>query len=170
MNIELKLVPSFSDENYFLDQQCLKIPVLFTYEDVDRSFVFNITNGLNIVGKISHETNYICYFIGDTCSIEQLSAFTNNLAKGNPCQITFGEDGGSIDCIEYNPLTSTWTHKTDSRETHTGGTLTLKLSPETLKKFVHSLEMYRRLACMQIEGHKRLWEMDQANILSDQTL
>lgn len=166
MNIDLKLIPNFED-NFLIDQECLKIAVTFAYEDIDRSFVFNVTNGLNIIGKVNPETQYITYFIGDVCTLGLLGKFINDLSKGNPCSIVFGEEGGSINCIEYNPVSSTWTHKTDSHDLHVGGSLSIKLTPETLKKFVHSLETYRRFACIQIEGHKRLFELEHNDIMTN---
>jgi len=170
MNIDLKLTPLFNSDNYHLDQNCLKIPALFSYEDSNKNFVFNVTSGLNIIGKLHPETNYIMYFIGETCTVETLNMFISSLLKNLPCSIVFGEDSETVNFIEYDPVSSTWKHKTDSQESHAGGTLTLKVTSETLRKFIQTLETFRRFACMQIEGHKRLWEMEQQTTVNMDTV
>ncbi len=160
MNIALKLIPAF-DDTCSIDQQCLSIPVNFTYEDIDRSFVFSVSSGLNIIGKQCPESRFIAYFIGDTCTLDTLSEFTNKVAKGLPSSLVIGssEDGMSTSSLEYNAGESTWTHRTESIDKHTGGSLTFKLSPASLKRFVESINRYMKFARMQIEGHKALWTM-----------
>ena len=161
MDIQLKLTP-FMSEQYTLEQNYLKIPVLFTYEDRNGMFAHTITDGLPIVGKPHPETKVISYFIGDICTIEQLSTFTNNLARGIPSNITFSETEENVNSVEYDPQTETWKHRTGSKMSNYGSTLTMKLTPETLKQFISTLENYRRFAFVNIEGHKRLLEENMA--------
>jgi hypothetical protein len=162
MNISLKLTPIF-DDTYNVESQCLIIPVNFSYEDVDRSFVFTVSGGLNIVGKPCPESRFVSYFIGETCTIETLSEFITKISRGLPAQIVLGssEDGMSISSIEYNASDSTWTHRTESIDKHTGGSISFKLSPESLKRFVESLIKYKKFATIQITGHKGLWEIEE---------
>lgn len=157
MDILLKLTPFVSDQ-YSLEQNYLKIPVLFSYEDRNGMFSHNITDGLPIVGKPHPETHVVSYFIGDVCTIDQLSTFINNLSRGLPSNITFSETDDAINAIEYDATTETWKHKTGSKMSNYGSTLTMRLSQESLKQFIESMSNYRRFAFINIEGHKRLAE------------
>ena len=66
MEIQLKLTP-FVSEQYSLEQNFLKIPVLFSYEDKSGLLSHNITDGLPIIGKPHPETKQVSYFIGECC-------------------------------------------------------------------------------------------------------
>lgn len=157
MEILLKLTP-FMSEQYSLEQNYLKVPVLFTYEDRNGYFTHNITDGLPIIGRPHPETRVVSYFIGDLCTLEQLSTFTNGLSRGIPCTITFSETEDAINAIEYDPQTALWKHKTGSKAANYGSTLTMKLGENSLRQFIASFENYRRFAFVNIEGHKRLTE------------
>jgi len=159
MEVLLKLTP-FMSEQYSIEKTFLKIPVLFTYEDRRGTFVHNITDGLPIIGKPHVETKLVSYFIGDSCTLEQLSTFIENLKKGIPSTITFSETDDAINAIEYDPQTELWKHKTGSKSANYGSTLTMKVSMDTLKQFTYALEKYRSLAIVNIEGHKQLAEME----------
>jgi hypothetical protein len=162
MDIQLKLTP-FVSEQYSMEQKYLKVPVLFSYENRNGYFTHNITDGLPIIGRPHPETKLISYFIGDLCSLEQLSSFTGNLSHGLPSTITFSETEDSINAIEYDPQTEQWKHKTGSKASNYGSTLTMKLSETSLKQFISAFENYRRFAFVNIEGHKRLTEEDLYN-------
>lgn len=157
MDILLKLTP-FMSENYSLEQNYLKVPVLFTYEDRNGYFTHNITDGLPIIGRPHPETRVVSYFIGDLCTLEQLSSFTNDLSRGLPSTITLSETEDAINAIEYDPQTAIWKHKTGSKAANYGSTLTMKLNENSLRQFISSFESYRRFAFVNIEGHKRLTE------------
>lgn len=159
MDIQLKLTP-FISEQYSLERNFMKIPVLFTYEDCNGYFTHTITDGLPIIGRPHPESHVVSYFIGDVCTIEQLSTFTNNLSRNLPCAITFSETDDAINAIEYDPQTEIWKHKTGSKASNYGSTLTMKLTGTTLRQFINSFDNYRRLAFVNIEGHKRLTEED----------
>lgn len=148
----------FMSEQYSLEQNFLRMPVLFSYEDRERYFTFNITDGLPIIGKVDIETRMIKYYIGNNCSVEQLSDFIDGLMRKIPCGITFNESDDTINSIEYDPSEEIWRHKTGSKTLGTGSTLTFRITTETLKHFIDTLENYRKFAFMQIEGHKRLYE------------
>lgn len=167
MNISLKLTPVF-DDSYNVESQCLIIPVNFSYEDIDRSFVHVVSGGLNIVGKPCPESRFISYFIGETCTIDTLTEFITRLSRGLPAQLVIGssEDGMSVNSIEYNASDSTWTHRSESMDKHTGSVTTFKLNPESLKRFVDSLNKYKKFAIIQITGHKGLWELEE-NVVED---
>jgi hypothetical protein len=53
-----------------------------------------------------------------------------------------------------------------------GDVVSYKLSPETLRRFVDSLNRFKKFACMQIEGHKALWTMTDnetiGNVMNDE--
>lgn len=155
MEVSLKLTP-FISEQYTLEQNYLRIPVLFTYEDKDKNFSYSITDGLPIIGRNCLETQQMSYFIGNNCSIEQLTEFTNSLSRNLPCSIVFNENDDCVNSIEYDPSNEIWRHKTGSKMTSFGSTLTFKVSLRTIGQFRESFENYRRFAFMQIEGHKRL--------------
>jgi hypothetical protein len=157
MDIHMSLKP-FMSEQYALEQNFLRMPVLFVYENRERSFAFNITDGLPIIGKIDIETRQLRYHIGNNCSIEQLSDFIDGLMRKIPSSITFDENEDSINSIEYDPSEEVWRHKTGSKTMSLGSTLTIKITNDTLKQFTDTLESYRKFAFMQIEGHKRLYE------------
>lgn len=155
MNISLKLTP-FVSEQYTVEENYLRIPVLFTYEDRDMLFTQTITDGLPIIGKPLPEISGLTYFIGDNCSIEQLTAFIHNLIRGLPSNITFSETDDTINAIEYDPSTDIWKHRTGSKTSNCGSTTSIRLTRESLKQFREAFEGYRRFAFMQIEGHKML--------------
>lgn len=157
MDITLRLAP-FMSEQYSLERHFLKIPVMFTYEDKFGSFSQNITDGLPIIGKPHPESKVMSYFIGDSCSVDQLSSFISSIGRGIPCNITFSENDDVINAIEYDPASETWKHKTGSKMGNYGSTLTMKLSQSTVRQFKSALENYRKLAFMTIEGHRRLAE------------
>lgn len=159
MDVRLKLSPFMTDQ-YALEPHYLKIPVLFTYEDRLGTFVHNITDGLPITGKPHPETKMVSYFIGDVCTIDQLSTFISNLSRGFPCNIVFSETDDTINIVEYNPQDETWKHKTGSKAANYGSTLTLKITPDSLKQFIETFDNYRRFAFVNIEGHKRLVESE----------
>jgi hypothetical protein len=157
MDILLRLTPFVSDQ-YSLERYYLRIPVLFSYEDKNGLFTQNITDGLSIVGKPHPETKAMSYFIGEVCTIDQLSAFIDNLSRGIPSNITFSETDDSINAIEYDPSSKLWKHITGSKMANYGSTSTMKLNRESLSQFVEALKNYRRFAFINIEGHKRLAE------------
>lgn len=155
MDISLKLTP-FISERYSLEQYYLRIPVLFSYEDMHGMFMHTITDGLPIIGKPHPETKVMSYFIGDICTFDQLSIFIENLTRGMPSNITFSETEDTINSIEYDPFTKLWKHKTGSKMSNTGSVLTMKLTMDSVTQFVDSLKNFRRFAFINIEGHKRL--------------
>lgn len=157
MDILLKLTP-FMSEQYSLEQNYLKVPVLFTYEDRNGYFTHNITDGLPIIGRPHPETRVVSYFIGDLCTLEQLATFTSGLSRGLPSTITFSETEDAINAIEYDPQTGLWKHKTGSKAANYGSTLTMKLNENSLRQFISTFDNYRRFAFVNIEGHKRLTE------------
>lgn len=159
MDISLKLTP-FMSEQYSMEKNFLRVPVLFTYEDKNGYFTHNITDGLPIVGKPNPETHVVSYFIGDVCTLEQLTTFTNGLSRGLPSVITFSETDDAINSIEYDPQTEQWKHKTGSKASNYGSTLTMRLGSDTLKQFISAFDTYRRFAFVNIEGHKRLAEIE----------
>jgi len=155
MNVLLKLTPFISDD-YSLEKRLLRFPVHFSYESAEGNFVNNITEGLPINGRFCLETQEMQYFIGDSCSLEQLATFINGLSRGITSTITFSETEDAINTIIYDPMSLVWTHKTGSKVANYGSTLTIKLSHETFLEFRRAFENYRKLAFMTIEGHKRL--------------
>lgn len=156
MDIVLKIVPFPSD--YSLEQRYLRIPVLYSYEDRDGYFVHTITDGLPIIGKPHPETREMSYYIGDVCTLEQLTDFINNLSKNLSANIVFCETEDSINSIEYDAINETWTHKTGTKIGHFGSVLKIKMTRESLRRIIIVLENYRKLAFMTIEGHRILSE------------
>lgn len=157
MDISLNLKPYVSDQ-YSLETNFLRMPVSFTYEDRDGSFVHNITGGLPVIGKPHPETKIITYCIGENCSIDQLTTFIGSLSKNLPCSITFSENEEFINMIEYDPVMGTWKHVTGSKNQNYGSAITMRVSDDTVRKFRLSFEGYRRFAFMAIEGHRKLAE------------
>lgn len=159
MNILMKLKP-FMSEQYALEQNYLRIPVLFTYESRDGIFTHNITDGLPIIGKVDIETRFMKYSIGNNCTIEQLTEFINSLSKKIPCGITFSETDDYVNSVEYDPSEEVWRHKTGSKMAGIGSTMNIKITDETIKHFCEALDNYRKFAFMQIEGHKKLYSSE----------
>jgi len=158
MNITLKLTP-FVSEQYALEQNFLRIPVSFTYENKEKYFTHTITDGLPIIGKINPDTREMSYFVGNNCTIEQLTEFVENLSRNLPSVIVFNENDDFVNSIEYDPSNETWKHKTGSKMTSFGSVLVFKITMDTIKQFREAFDNYRRFAFMQIEGHKRLIDM-----------
>lgn len=158
MNVILKLTPTFS--NYFsADKQFLRAPIMCSYEDKTGTFSYSVTDGLSLVGKKHIETSVMSYYIGVTCSFEQLDTFINKFIKNEFCSIIFNDGdhaSASVNTVSYDPSINTWTHKSDSIEHHCGGVITLKLNDESLEQFKEALMTYRNFVYMLIEGHKML--------------
>lgn len=167
MEIEIKLIPIFDADKYFVDVNNLKIGVQFTYEDKDRLYQYNVSGGLPINGRMNIEDRKIMYFVGENCSIEQFKGFINNLNKRLPANITICENEGSKNIIEFDPLNSIWRHTTESIDHHFGGSLTIKLTNEMIKQYTNAFENYYMFAFMQIEGHKRLYEVEHSLMIDD---
>lgn len=160
--LTLKLQPSMNDDRCTIDSNFLNIPVSFVYE-CKEVFKYVVSDGLQIVGKINPDLHAIQYFIGNNCSIEQLASFIMSFSKKEPCQLTLNESEDVLNMISYDPTMSTWTHKSDSVINHIGGIQTFKMTDESHRQFVNTLESYRKFAFTMIEGHKRLCE---ANMVS----
>lgn len=156
MSIALKIIPDMTSPKYTLEKSILTIPVSYSYEDRDGLFIHNISGGLQIIGKPHPENNVVTYFIGESCSIDQLSSFISNIGKGLNSNITFSEVEDNINMIEYDPNEETWKHITGSRMGTFGSTIILRATPETVKSFKKTFEEFRRFAFMMIEGHRRI--------------
>jgi len=156
MEVQMKLAP-FMSELYSLETAFLRIPVLFSYENNDSTFVYTINGGMPIIGKSSVETQKIEYFIGEVCTMEQLMRFIEDLNRNISTSIVFSENNDVINSIEFNPVNNTWTHRNGSQ---TGCSLTLKLSQQSLQQFKKSLIDYKKLASMAIFGHMHMIESE----------
>lgn len=160
MSIELKLQPTFGVLNYVMDKNILTVPASMSYHDRNDLFTFDVSYGMPINGRLNPDTHMLSYYIGETCSIEQLKSFIDGLQKDIPCNLLFGADIDCTNSISYDPSTKMWCHKTDSSNTRVGGSLTLNLTPEARQQFVETLKSYYMLAFVTIEGHKKLNEQN----------
>jgi hypothetical protein len=156
MSILLKIVPDMSSPKYALTQTVLTIPVSYTYEDKNGMFMYDVGGGLPILSKAPLENGIVTYYIGENCSIDQLSSFISNVGKGLQANITFSECDDVVNMIEYDPHEGTWKHITGARMGTAGSTITMKVDTDTARGFRKSLEEFRRFAYMTIEGHKKL--------------
>lgn len=156
MSITLKIVPDMSSPKYVLEKSVLTIPVSYTYEDRSGNFVYDVGGGLPILGKPHPENKLVTYYLGESCSIEQLSSFITNIGKGLQSNITFSECDDVVNMIEYDPHEETWKHITGSRIGTSGSTITMRVDQDTVKGFRKALEEFRRFAFMTIEGHRKL--------------
>lgn len=157
MNIHLKLTPYMS-EQYSMEPNFLRFPVSFSYEEEEGLFIHHITGGIPVIGRVNPDNKLVSYFIGDTCTVEQLTKFANDLSRNIQTSVVFSESEDVVNSIEYDPALMTWKHCTGSKMGNIGSTMTLHLTQEALKQFREALENYRRFAIVQIEGHKRLVE------------
>lgn len=160
MNIQLKLVPTFTTF-FSIEKNFLRAPVSLSYESRDGSYVYTLSDGLSIVGKQNIESKMISYYIGGTCSYDQLNTFITLLEKNLQCSIIFNDgesdtSAQSMHTITYNPIEMLWIHRSDSISCHCGGTIQFKLSQESLKQFKETFNTYKKLAFTLIEGHKML--------------